>query len=417
MASHSTRDYPAGVSLLRRCHLPAEPGSQTDAEAISHWLLGDASRATDMIGLIEGFVSLLAQAGLGVSRLSLNVGTLHPQALGYAWNWSSTDGFCDEIQIREEVLRTDAYMKNPLYRAMEYGEIVKVPLHRPGPMAESKLLQALRHEGFTEYLAIPLSASGERFNAVTLATRQPGGFADSQIRELDQLLKLFSLHVDRHIAIKITENISHTYLGREAGSKVVKGTIKRGTGVVVDAIVWQSDMRDYSRIADTLDSQTLAALLDSYFSVMAEAVTAHGGDVLKFIGDGMLAIFPVKDFGGRRGAARAARRAAREAIRQLQETNETDLPRQGLSPLQSGIGLHAGEVYFGNIGASRRLDFTVIGEAVNIASRIESLCKPLQRSILVSEEVANLLEPLPEPMGPHVLKGTRTPQRLFALHP
>ncbi|WP_170334847.1 adenylate/guanylate cyclase domain-containing protein [Ruegeria arenilitoris] len=369
----------------------------------------------DTIELAKEFAERLVQAGLGVGRLSLNVGTLHPQAFGYAWNWSTTDGFCDEIQIGEDALYSDGYRKNPLFNVMEYGRTVRVPLENDEGEAASPLMMSLGKEGFSEYVALPMSASCGRFNAITLATRQQGGFETEQLESLTLLIKLFGLHVDRHVAERITKNISHTYLGWEAGERVASGTIRRGTGVPIRAVVWSSDMRGFSTLSEDMDNQSVATVLDHYFSAMADAVNRHGGDVLKFIGDGMLAVFPIASFETPQSAAQAAVEAARQAQSELYLLNERMRSETAWTPLHAGIGLHLGEVFFGNIGAAQRLDFTVIGEAVNVASRIEGCCKILNRNLLFSSGVACLLLDEVESLGSRFLKGMSKPEQLFSI--
>ena len=163
------------------------------------------------------------------------------------------------------------------------------------------------------------------------------------------------------------------------------------------------------------DKQAIADVLNSYFSVLAEAVIRQGGDVLKFIGDGMLAVFPLADFPSPKAAAQAAANAAREAVRDLEELNREKTDTADWRPLRTGIGLHLGDVFFGNIGAPMRLDFTVIGEAVNIASRVEGLCKQLERDVLMTAPVAALLGDGAEPLGAQSLKGMQKAEQLFGL--
>lgn len=278
-------------------------------------------------------------------------------------------------------------------------------------------MKELAESGFSEYVALPLSASGENYNAVTLATCQADGFNPGQNGHLMRLLDIFALHVERHIISRIARNISYTYLGREAGEKVVSGTIKRGTGVNIDAIVWSSDMRGFSKLSECYDSRTVADALNQYFSVMAEAVIRHGGDVLKFVGDGMLAVFPLADFATPELAAEAAAAAAQDAVQGLAQTNQQTETNVEWPKMQTGIGLHIGEVFFGNIGSAKRLDFTVIGQAVNIASRIEGLCKPLQRNILMSAPMADLLDNDVEALGAHSLGGIQAPEKIYSLQP
>lgn len=409
------RTYASGVSLLRRSRFDLNMKQQNTPEDVRDWLLNAAVLIKDTIDLTKEFAERLVQAGLGVSRLSLNVGTLHPQAFGYAWNWSTTDGFCDEIQIGAEALYSDGYRKNPLFNVMEYGRTVRVALDNDDSEAASPLMKSLGKEGFSEYVAFAMSASCGRFNAITLATRQRGGFETKQLENLVLLIKLFGLHVDRHVAERITKNISHTYLGWEAGERVASGTIKRGTGVPIKAVVWSSDMRGFSTLSENMDNQSVATVLDHYFSAMADAVNRHGGDVLKFIGDGMLAVFPIASFETPQSAAQAAVEAARQAQSELHLLNLRMRSEKTWTPLHAGIGLHLGEIFFGNIGAAQRLDFTVIGEAVNVASRIEGCCKILNRNLLFSSGVARLLHDEVESLGRRCLKGMSKPEQLFSI--
>lgn len=409
------RRYAPGVRRLRRRLIELDRQVQVSPADIEDWLLGAASKSLDAIVLVDGFASRLAQAKLGVERLTLNVGTLHPQAYGYSWIWNSLDGICDEIQIAEETLFSDEFKQNPIFRVVEFGEVVRVTLRPESSGSLSPLMQELAADGFTEYLAMPLSASGEKYNSVTLTTQQTGGFRQSQNEVLKRLLDIFALHIDRHIVSRIARNISHTYLGREAGERVVSGTIKRGLGLSIRAIVWSSDMRDFSRLSERYDNRTVAETLNRYFSVLAEAVIRNGGDVLKFVGDGMLAVFPIADFKSPELAAKAAAAAAKEAVSDLEALNSELAQESDGESLQTGIGLHIGEVFFGNIGAKMRLDFTVIGDAVNIASRIEGLCKQLKRDILMSAQVATLVGEGVQPMGTQSLKGMRKDEQLFAL--
>lgn len=413
--NHEPRKYAPGVILLDRRTFDLDQHPKTLPSDVENWLLGPASKIADAHSFIEEFACRLAQAGLGVERLILNVGTLHPQAYGYAWHWNTLDDICDEIQISEDTLLSDAFRKNPICRVIVLGENFRVKLPDNDSDEQSPLMKELAAAGFTEYVALPLSASGEKYNALTMATRQPGGFSDKQCDAMMRLIDIFALHVERHIISRIAKNISYTYLGREAGEKVVSGAIKRGSGVTIHSIVWSSDMRDFSKLSEHYNNRTIADVLNNYFSVMAEAVLRNGGDVLKFVGDGMLAVFPFAEFTSPSLAAQAAAIAAREAVQDLALLNQEMANASDWPQLRTGIGLHQGEVFFGNIGANRRLDFTVIGQAVNIASRVEGLCKPLKRNILMSASVANLLHESIEPLGTHRLEGMQKSENIYAL--
>ena len=409
------RKYAQGVKLFERRTFDLDLRTAINPADVENWLLGAASKSVSANALVEGFACRLAQARLGVERFLVNVGTLHPQISGYSWVWSSLDAICDEIQIATETLTTDAFRNNPISRVVEHGEVFRILLSPEATGERSPLMEELAETGYSEYIAMPLSARSERYNAVTMATRQSGGFTEVQYDNLLRLLSVFALHVERHIASRITENIAIAYLGRSAGERVVSGSIKRGSGLPIQAIVWSSDMRDFSTLSERMSNQAVVELLNRYFLVLAEAVMRHGGDVLKFIGDGMLAVFPLADFDSPQKAARAASTAAREAVEDLDALNRAMAQTADWERLQSGIGLHLGEVFFGNVGAARRLDFTVVGDAVNTASRIEGLCKVLKRDVLMSASVASLIDEGIEDLGAQSLKGLRKTEQVFSL--
>ena len=412
----SPRSYPNMVTLLRRgdfdLALPASTSEELEA-----WLLDEAAKQDDLLSLFQEFVWRLIAAGFSIDRASLHVGTLHPELYGYAWNWNLDDGFCDEVKVDEAVLATDAYRKNPLFRVIEYGEFFRGKTNSDDKDQQSPLLAELASQGITEYAAIPLTAGGAYHNAATVATRRPGGFPEEQFAIISGLLKLLALHVERHIANRISENVLTAYLGEAAGGQVLRGSIKRGAGERIEAIIWVSDMRGFTDLAGRLDDQDLLTVLNEYFDRLAGAVMEHRGEVLKFIGDGLLAVFPFSVFETEQGAADAALAAAQEALKDIEELNndENELSAiDGWRPLRSGISLHRGDVFFGNLGTAKRLDFTVIGRAVNTASRIEGLCKQLDKPILIAEPVAELLEAPLQALGSHQLRGVSEPIKLFA---
>jgi adenylate cyclase len=271
-------------------------------------------------------------------------------------------------------------------------------------------MRDLADGGYTEYLALPMG--GARFrHAVTLATTQEGGFSDDHITLIKRLLVLFALHVERHIAVRIATNALGAYLGPVAATKVLSGDIKRGSGEPIRAIIWVSDLRGFTHLSDHLTGPDTVAVLNAYFEIFVDSVLAQGGEVLKFIGDGLLAVFPLGDDG--RTAGNAALAAAEAAQAGLAQLNAEPPPRlaevDGWRPLRAGIALHEGEVFFGNIGAPERLDFTVIGPAVNEASRVEALQKTIGRSILITAAAAAHIETPLETLGDYPLRGVAAP--------
>ena len=417
------RTYPDFVSLVRRGHFDPVVFDAYAGQDLGGWLLSEAADEADVLDLFQAFAWRMVAAGLPLDRASLHVGTLHPQVYGYAWNWERADGLCDEIKVDEASLSTDAYRRNPLFTVIEYGEMVRTRIDEADPSSLSSLLRELAGKGITEYAALPLHAVGHlhalgRYhNAVTIATKQEGGFRPEQFAEIGARLKVLALHVQRHIADRISENALTTYLGSAAGRQVLDGSIRRGSGAPIDAVIWSSDLRGFTNLADRLSDQDMIAVLNEYFGRLAGAVLEHRGEVLKFIGDGLLAVFPFSEFAHRGEAASAALGAARTAVEALEALNgdpEILAHVDGWKPLRTGIGLHCGEVFFGNVGAPQRLDFTVIGKAVNAVARVEALTKTLGRPVLLTGDVAELLDEVLENLGSHELRGLAEPVALFA---
>ncbi len=412
------RTYTATVTLLRRESFDTGTLSAQSPPQIEAWLLEEALASHDLLEFYQEFVWRIEAAGIPLVRSSLHVGTLHPQLFGYAWMWNTDDGFCDEIIVDQSVLASDAYRRNPLYQVIEKGERFRVLLDPSSRNELGPLLSELAGQGITEYAALPLRSGSANHNAATVATRQPGGFTAEQFAQVERLLHVFALHVDRHIAERISENIVTTYLGRDAGRMVLDGSIKRGSGTAIDAVIWVSDLRGFTQLADNLDEIKLTEILDAYFDCIASAVIDHGGDVLKFIGDGLLAVFPFKSFPNDAAAAEAAISAAQGALDSLDQLNAEPgalADSAGWKPLHTGIALHRGEAFFGNVGAPNRLDFTVIGKAVNAASRVEGLCKTTGRPLLLTAPVAELSSRQMESLGSFDMAGLEQPLEVFTL--
>jgi adenylate cyclase len=411
-----TRSYPQSVSFVRRSgpiDRSARPAETF--EGLQHWLLEHASAECEMINLLVKLIAGMKAAGSSIDRLTLHIGTLHPQLVGFAWIWNSEDGFCDEVRVADAVIVSNAYKLNPLQRILETGETIRRAPQSATAQAEFPIMVELASAGMTDYVAIPLSGLDTR-NVITFATKAVGGFSKEETASLTGLFKLFALHVQRHSELRISENALSAYLGNGAAAKVLKGAIKRGAGESIRAVIWVSDLRNFTEMSDTLHPADMLVLLNAYFEAMASAVVARGGEILKFIGDGMLAVFPVTD--GVEDASRLAVLAAKDAIARLVSFN-ADCPAlqsTEVGPeLQAGIVLHEGEVFFGNIGAPDRLDFTVIGTAVNEACRVEALTKTIGRDLLMTEAVARHLPKEVQHLGEHELRGVSARVSVYGL--
>ena len=385
---------------------------------ITAWLLKGAARETEMLLLFESFIWRLIAAGIPLDRASLHIGTLHPQLLGFAWNWRRDDATCYEVKVQHLTSETDSFKLNPLARIFATGEPLRRNPQAPEAQTEFPIMVELAESGITDYVALPFSSGAGYRHAMTLATSHPGGFPHAAGAEVRNVLDLFALHVERHIVQRIAENAVSAYLGDVAGRKVLSGSIQRGAGEAIRAVIWMSDLRGFTALSDRLSGTEMIVLLNAYFETLAGAVLLHGGEVLKFMGDGLLAVFPIGEATSAPAAARAALGAAQRAMRDLEGLNAGALPQldgiDGWRPLRTGIALHEGEVFFGNIGAPERLDFTVIGPAVNEASRVEALQKTLKRDILITTAVARLLDIPLDHLGEHALRGVAAPVAVYS---
>jgi len=286
------------------------------------------------------------------------------------------------------------------------------------------VLHDLKAIGATDYLALPMrftqgpgmSADGSaNISFMSFATDRPGGFRPEELSYLMELMPLIALRLELEAGRRMTRDLLETYLGHGPAKRVLAGNFRRGQGYEVEAAIWLSDLRGFTAFSDRHTAQEVVATLDSYFDAMAAPIQAHAGEVLKFIGDGLLAIFRVEENRGRADACRRALQAAQDAFAGLHEINQ-GRAIGGAPPLKIGIGLHVGKVVFGNIGAKDRLDFTVIGRAVNEVARVETQTKVLNRPLLISPSFAAEVNDCPIlSLGFHGLRGVQEPQELFTL--
>jgi adenylate cyclase len=271
------------------------------------------------------------------------------------------------------------------------------------------ILDDLRRDGATDFIAVPLRFVNGEVHAASFATRRAGGFREDELAALRRLLPPFTRMVEIYGNMQKARNILDAYLGPSAGEKVLAGRIKRGDGQDINAVIWFCDLRDSTPLADSMTRREFLALLNDYFECVLGPVLQHQGEVLRFIGDAALAIFPVGEHPAE--ACAKALAAAQAALAGMEKMNENRA-----RPLRFGIGLHLGEVTYGNIGTPTRIEFTVIGAAANEAARIESLCKVLGVNVLVSERVVQALPHSSwRSLGSHTLRGVGDKMELFTL--
>jgi len=383
-------------------------------DPVARWLLFEARDLAQSRDVLGGLAKSLVATGFPLYRLFFTVRTLHPQVLSIGLLWRRDGGEITETPRAHGILQQDIYLRSPI-RLIHQGaaEVRRRIGAADGPL-DFPILADLRRDGCTDYVILPLTFSGNRINAVSAATDRPSGFTAAEIERLKSLMPLLG-HV---LEIKETERIGatllDTYLGHDAGRRVLGGLIRRGEAITLAAAVWYCDLRNFTATTERLPRDEVIAMLNDYFECMVGPIHAHGGQVLKFIGDALLAIFPIADDLDRDRACLAALAAAEQALADLARLN---LRRgaAGKTMLQGGIALHTGPVSYGNIGAPDRLDFTVIGAAVNFVTRLERLCGELGRPLLASARFASPCGSRLRPIGRHRLRGIEAEQEVFAL--
>ncbi|MGK0343209.1 MAG: class 3 adenylate cyclase/uncharacterized protein (DUF427 family) [Candidatus Azotimanducaceae bacterium] len=379
------------------------------------WLLHDGWRSASIPDTLADVASMLRGAGVRLWRLKLFIRTLNPQLYGKFYTWQFGHDDVDESQATHKGMLSESYLNSPFATIIAGEGGIRRKLEGPDLKLDYPVLDDLLAEGATDYVALPMRFSDEQINILSLVSNEPGGFKTDELGYLYEILphlgRLIEAHAQRESALTLLQ----TYLGRNAGRSVLSGRVKRGDGEDLDAIIWFSDLRNSTRMADSMDRATYLKGLDQYFDCVAGAVVAAGGEVLKFIGDAVLAIFPVDSTtSGLQMACARTIKALRSANRQLESVNQSRSAEE-LPDLQFGTGLHRGTITYGNVGAETRLDFTVIGPAVNEASRIEGLCKKLGQSVLASAAFAAGLPTLPQSLGGFELSGVKSQWELFGI--
>jgi adenylate cyclase len=386
------------------------------AGRLVQWLHAEGRHIDEPQALLHAFAERAIAAGLPLARITLHIGTLHPLVLGHSYTWMESAPVGEEIGWEHGTQRKDVYLKSPLKIVFEERRAVRRRLDVPAPQIDFPVLEDIKAKGMTDYLIMPAPAvAGARPNAVSFATRRPGGFTEDEVAAMGALLPTLSLVLDLQSRVRTARTLLDTYVGRAAGRRVLDGTIQRGSGERIDAIILFCDMRESTALSERLPSDEMIGLLNDFFGHAVGPVHGNGGEVLKFIGDGFLAIFRTGE-GGEADCSCRAVAAARGAMRALAEWNDRRAA-DGQERIGYGMALHAGPVMFGNIGAPDRLDFTVIGPAVNLAARLEHLTKDVGEPLVMSADFARIC-PLPKrALGRHALRGLEEAQEVFTLAP
>jgi adenylate cyclase len=391
------------------------------------WLTEAGLAGKSETALLDGFCRHARDAGLPITRAAIIIDTLHPVHEGRAFLWRREAGQT-QTELREygptsEGEAAENWRRSVFFHLLETGGSLFRTRFHAGEAAEFPTFAQMRDEGMSDMAAMitrfPHSGTIGEMDALYSywATDRPHGFDDAQVQAIAGLMPMLALAVKCVSLARIAETLVETYLGRDAGRRVLKGLIRRGVADRIGAVLWYSDLRGFTRISEQAAPEQIIPLLDDYAEAVISAIYDNGGDVLKLIGDGTLAIFTAAPAEVACRSAIAAHGAVQERVAQLNRRRVRDR----LPTTQVYVGLHIGEVFYGNIGSDERLDFTVVGPAVNEVARIAAMCRSAERNVLLSQAFADAMARLERgrlvSVGRYALRGVERPQELFTLDP
>ena len=381
-----------------------------ETHPVIRWLMSDARQFTEPSEFLDAFARRLLDAGVAVSRVTTGVPLLHPQLASFSGLWQLGKGV-SERRYRAISSTMDALLNSPIVIAYRGEGPVRCLMTGPPSEQEFPIVKELRAEGLTDYVVLSIPFADGSHKALSLATNRPDGFHNDEIALFNALVPAFAFNLEIQTLRLTARTLLDTYVGRQAGARVLEGQINRGMGETINAVIWLCDLRGFTSLSEQLERDLLIDMLNQYFGPMCDAVENTGGEVLKFIGDAMLAIFPVADAPA--SVCQQALAAAGSARAALAQTNRAR-SEAGLPAIAYGLALHVGEVMYGNVGGESRLDFTVIGPAVNLTARIESLCGELERELLLSSDFVSAAGIPADEVGEFELHGVGERQRVFA---
>ncbi|WP_245427788.1 adenylate/guanylate cyclase domain-containing protein [Bradyrhizobium sp. MOS003] len=355
----------------------------------------------------------MVEAGLPLWRVGVFIRTLHPEVFGRNFIWTEGVSGIQMGTVDFEIQTTPEFQASPL--SIVFSDEVEVRGNPHGPEAERfPVLLDLRNEGATDYLALPLHFLDGTLHAMSVSTRQPGGFDPEQIAALRVIIEPLARIIEIISLRRTAEMLLDTYVGNRAGARILGGQIRRGHNDTMQAAIWLSDLRGFTALSDRLPAETVVEILNQYFDCQVAAIRGHGGEVLKFMGDGLLAVFPIDEYVG--DAAHVCSRVL-EAARESRASVEALAFPVGdvVERFRFGVALHVGNILYGNIGGGNRLDFTCIGPAVNLAARLEKITGRLGRTVVASEGFANVGRHDWHELGEFPIAGFSKAQRVYGL--
>lgn len=375
--------------------------------ALRDWLLSEGARLPKADDLVAGLSERLIDLDVPIDRATTAIDTLHSEYSGVGRSWTPEGGSSVRLFPHGEA-SDKAYRESPFFTVHETGEWLILDLTET-PQERYPVLAELKAGGYTHYIVAPLFFTNGTRNGITFATRGADGFRDEDIAILRFVMPTLAAVMEMRIVNRTLDQVLRIYVGDEPHTAILAGDIRRGQVRRIRSAILFADMRDYTRISADMTPEEAVTLLNIFFDCLVPAIEQEGGEILKYLGDGLLAIFRERgdDLGS---AAKGALTAAEHALAALDEANAL---HRFAAPVAAGIALHHGEAAYGNVGSGARLDFTVIGRDVNLASRLAQLNKTLGEPLLMSKPFVDFLWGDPEPLGIHPLDGFAEPLAVY----
>ncbi|MBN8992052.1 MAG: adenylate/guanylate cyclase domain-containing protein [Rhizobiales bacterium] len=384
----------------------------SELQQITNWLIDGARSVVNSPRLMAEVCERLAEAGLPLWRVGFFIRTLHPDIFGRNFVWRPGA----EVEfgtVDFKILDSPDYQASPLIHVFQHGLEVRARMDDP----QSKrfpIVDDMRAEGVTDYVALPLLFTDGSAHASSWTTKQPGGFTEEQLAALRQITTPLSRVIEIISLRRTASSLLDTYVGNRAGERILGGQIRRGHTESMNAAIWLSDLRGFTALSDRLPSETVVDILNLYFDCQVAAIRSHGGEVLKYMGDGLLAVFPIDEYvdDEQQVCARVleAAQQSRASVAELRYPIGDRVER-----FRFGVALHVGRILYGNIGGGNRLDFTCIGPAVNLAARLEKIAGRLQRTVVASEGFAGICRGGWSDLGEFPIAGFSKAERVFGL--
>ena len=382
-------------------------------EPVAVWLLTEGRLLTEPTALLTGLTAQLDAAGAHVDRVRLSSQTLHPQLLAWGIWWSRATGV-QTWNGEHGIQLSDTYIGSPIQFVRDHKRAFRQRFDTPVSDGEHGSLRDLRAAGMTDYVALPLVFSSGTANVITLSTAVPGGFTDPELARFDALANLLAPLVENIGGRRTALGLLDTFIGPRISQRILNGQVKRGDGERIEAAFWYSDLRGFTALSESLPTDQLLHLLNEYFEYCAAAASARGGEILQFIGDAILIVFEIRNPADEAGVCESALDAAVDAFDSIAVVNHRRRIA-GQPMIEFGLGLHLGIVTHANVGSPNRLAFNVVGPAVNMTARIQSLAKETGVPLLLSTDFARQVRRPLRSIGRHDLRGVAGAQEVFTI--